>query len=143
MQTIDKDALYFIVFTWFILQLVQFFFSDNYGFASFIQLIVSGILACIVRHDAEFIIFPTLVVMILIIAKRRKRIAMSFVIILLAYIGLNSVTTNFLGLTNDNPVEALGVPLQQMARYVTECEDEITEEEREIIDEVIRYEGIP
>lgn len=142
MQAIMKDGLYVIMFAWFILEYIKTFFGDN-GCYGLLRLILSAISVCILRNGAGFIVLPALLVLIFLLSDKRKWMITVFVIVCVANHGLNTVLMDELGLKSANQVEALSIPLQQMARYVTLYENEVTEEEKQIIDKIVAYEGIP
>lgn len=143
LQTIDKDAIYFISFTWFVLEYIKVFLDDERKTTTYIQMIVAGVCCCLFRNDAKYIIMASMIVLIFIVANNRLKVVFVSACIVIGYLCANAVPVKVLGLTSVNQVEGLGIPLQQVARYVTYCEDDLTEEEKEIIDNVIKYEGIP
>lgn len=142
MQTIDKDAISFICISWFTLEYVYILLEEKLTRYNYIMLTAAGVLSCLFRHDTKFIIAPAMLVL-LIISGQKLRILLTGVSIGLLFVLLNSYPSHYLGLTSDNNLEALSIPMQQMGRYVTFCGDELTDEEKIIIDRVFEYENIP
>lgn len=149
MQTLMKDTLYFIVFSWFVLEMACFLTGSPKK--NWMRLILSAIFACLLRNEAKYIVVVSLVVLTLFFFCKggecgrrgnRFKIAGSLAIVVVANLILNMVVPSWLGLSSLNKVESLGVPLQQIARYVSECEDELTQEDKNVIDQVVVYEGL-
>jgi hypothetical protein len=141
-ESIIKDTLYLYAFSWFVLEYVKLFLKDNNKF-TIPQLIIAAILTCILRNGSCYIVLPALLVLIFISSYSKVVLCIVFAVITLSNYCLNTVLMNELGLKSDNQVEMFSIPLQQIARYVTEYEDELTDEEKQIIDRVVKYEGIP
>ena len=141
MQSIMKDALYVVAFAWFMLEYFKIFFKDNNKY-TLMQLAVAGVFACILRNGAWMLILPTLIALWIACKGIRKSLVAVIAVVLIINYGLNTVLMDKLDLKSDNQVEALSIPLQQIARYVTVHEDEMTDEEKKVIDGVIRYDGI-
>ena len=141
MQTVIKDTLYTIAFALFVFEYVKVFLKDGNRW-DIIFLIASAIGVCSLRNGGHFIVLPALLALMIAVVDRRKLMCVVFVIVALADYCLNTVVIDHLGLTPVNQVEALSIPLQQIARYVTYYEDELTEEEKSIIDCVVKYDGI-
>lgn len=142
MQTIAKDTIYVIVYAFFVLEYVKVFLNDCKK-QDLWWLVFSAIGVCVLRNGAHYIVLPSLLVLIVVAFNWRKVVTVVFAVVLVMNFGLNTVLMNELGLTSVNQVEPFSIPLQQVARCVTLHEDEFTEEERNIIDCVIEYDGIP
>lgn len=142
MQAVIKDTLYVIVFAFFMLEYVKSFLKDGTKF-DIVGLILSSVGVCCLRNGSHYIVLPALLALVLAVCDRRKLLCFVFGIVLMLNYVLNSVVIDSLGLTPVNQVEALSIPLQQIARYVTLHEDKLTEEEKNIISGVVQYDGIP
>ena len=66
---------------------------------------------------------------------------LSFVIIIVSYKGYNLILKNN-GFKGSSIAEALSIPFQQTARYVSIYYDEVTKEEKELINYVLDYDKI-
>ena len=141
-QTIAKDTVSFICLSWFTFEYIYILLEEKLTKYNYIMLVAAGVLSCLFRHDSKFIIFPAMLVL-LIIGGHKSRVLLSGVSMALLFVLLNSYPENYLGLTSDNNLEALSIPMQQMGRYVTLYGDEMTDEEKEIIDKVFDFEKIP
>lgn len=142
MQTIAKDTLHFIAYAFFTLEYVKIFLKDGKK-RDYIGLILSAVAVCCLRNGYHFIVLPALLVLVLVTVDRRKLLCLVFCIVFALNFLLNTVVINALQLTPVNQVEALSIPLQQIAYYVKLHDDEMSQEEKDIINAVVQYEGIP
>lgn len=142
--SLGKDALYWSYLTLFMLACVRIMLKDEKRYTK-VVLVVFGILSCMQRHDALYLVVPTLFLLIFIIDDRqnRKRILISLVLIILVAFAERLFISRVLHLHTDRQTEALSLPLQQIGRYVTKHGSELTDEEIAVIDAVIIYDGIP
>lgn len=87
-----------------------------------------------------FVIFVTLIHCIQSKCSKRPMVIMGlgFVIAMASYGGLGNYYSAIPGSTR----EALSLPFQQTARYVKEHADDVSEEEKEVINQVLRYDEI-
>ena len=60
----------------------------------------------------------------------------------LFYIAYNNVLLPYFKIPNTSIREALSIPFQQTARYVKYHGDDVTEEERKIIDHILEYDTL-
>lgn len=131
MQALIKDSLCFIVFAWFILELVKVYFGGS-GRMGYARMIIAGVLTALLRNGMSLIIIPAVFVLLFAVKDKRKIfISMTGIIILIVL--FHYFPENILGLKPGNQVEDKSIPLQQIARTVTFFEDEFTDEDKEII----------
>ena len=142
LQTIMKDTFSFICLSWFTYEYIYILLEEKLSRYNYILLSAAGLLSCLFRRESKFILFPAMLVL-LMIGGQKLRVLLSGVSIALLFMLLNSYPTHYLGLTSGNNRGALSVPMQQMGRYVTLYGDELTDEEKEIIDKVFDFEKIP
>lgn len=140
MQALIKDTIYFIFFAWFVLEYIQLLLKDSGG-SGFLRMTIAAVCVCLFRNGGGVVVLPSLLLLVFMIDRKRTAI-ITFVIVLASDYGLNTTLMNCLDLKSDNQVEMYSIPLQQIARYVTQYENELTEEEKQIIDHVVQYDGI-
>lgn len=142
-QAVMKDGLYASLFAWFVLEYVKQFLGDGGKFGIF-RLVISGILVCVMRNNGPYLVLPAMFVLIFLVKIRSKRkwfcIALATTFIL--NFGLNSVLLRVLSIPSGPKVEALSIPIQQIARYVNAYPQDITREEQAIIDRIISYDSL-
>ena len=141
LQTIDKDAMYMITFAWFGLEYVKQVWRDG-GKWGMLRLVLSAALICILRNEGCYIVIPALLVLVFILADKRKVAVLSLVFIIVWNYGWNTLYMDYLELEPANQVESISVCLQMVARYSLYYGDELTEEEQDIITAVVSYDGM-
>lgn len=143
-QVVMKDSLYTAILTGFIVAIARLLLPelrDNRSIQPWMwaSAVALGILGCLFRNNGVFIVMPTLIGASLLI--KGWRVFGSVVIVAAAYILTTSFIYPFLGVDmSTTQKEALSIPFQQTARYVSEYADEVTEEEKSAIDAVLPYE---
>ncbi len=143
-QAVMKDVFNFIFFAYFTLLFVTILFQDQRK-RTYIEMAISGAMCCFLRNNSILIILPAVVVLMLVEftnKRSRNKVAAVVLFIVVTYIAGTYYTVNVKKLKSDNQVEAYSVPLQQIARYVKEYKSEISEEEAEIIDRIVVFDGI-
>ena len=95
---------------------------------------LAGLLVCIWRSNGLPAFAVLLVVMLLFFRKRKKLLAIMGVVLVCGYLMTGPVLAA-LGVAKTNYVEALSIPLQQVARVVYEGR-ELTPQQRELIETV-------
>ena len=159
--SLGKDAFYLSYLGLFLLSYVRILLKDEMRYTKPV-LVVAGTLACMQRHDALYLVIPTLFVLIFLVEGKhqRKMILLSFAAVLFLSLSERMFVSHVLNLHTDRQTEALSIPLQQIARYVSKHEGEqnqaegeegdaasrhdggLTQEEIGTIDAVIEYEGL-
>jgi hypothetical protein len=140
-QAVMKDFLYSVMFAWFVLEYVKIFLRDRDRF-SLIRLSLSSVLVCVLRNNGAYIVLPALFVLIFISCEKKKILSIVFALVFVADFGLNVILIDALKIEKGPKVEMCSIPLQQLARCAALYEDAFTEEEAQILDKVIRYEGV-
>lgn len=153
-NTVLKDSLYSICFLLFIIELVyalidteQFLKQKKDCFFSVLS--IFGVLT--LRSNGKFILYPFFMVLILLLFRKyrnnapilmAKAIAI-MIIPIIAVLGFNFVfKASVSEVQNVSRVEALSLPLQQTARVVSIYSDEITENEKDVINRVLEYDKL-
>lgn len=144
---VEKDVLYGAFFVLFIIQIIEYLLNRDlfWGWKNIILLIISGAMVGLLRKNGNYVILPTLLVLIfdyLIYAVRSKikfKQAVKVIILIIPFI--LSVEINHLIIV-DNDIkpggiaEALSMPIQQTARYMTKYQNELSENDMEILSHV-------
>ena len=103
------------------------------------KIIILSMLVILFRNNGIYVIIMSLPFIAIIDKLNRKAILIvSVVIIALSQI-FNSVLLPALKITPSSIREALCIPFQQTARYVRAYDEDVTDEEKEIIDKVLNY----
>ena len=109
----------------------------------------SCVILLLIRNNGVFVLLPFAAMLLLSALRRRQWARLSLVALALlpplaVYMAFGAAAGRVVEV--DEPVtirEALSLPFQQTARYVTLHGDEIPQEEREIIDSVLDFESLP
>ena len=136
LQTIDKDALYMTTFAWFALEYLRQVEGTG-GKRGLVQLVAAAALVCAFRKEGALIAIPALAVLVVIAAGWRRVAAAVLAVVVVWNFGWNTLLMDRLGFKAVNQVEGISVCLQMLARYDLYYGDELTDEDRAIIDTVI------
>jgi hypothetical protein len=111
-----------------------------------VALLVVGILVGITRSNGPHTLLAVaLGLLIYFLFKRKKEILhmlLCTTAALLLCLGYSNVLLPSLGIANAGIYEALSIPFMQTARYVTYYADEVTAEEEQAIDAVLKYDEL-
>ena len=143
-QTYIKDTLFYGVFAAFFLCVVMVLRTKGKcGPGVWAGLFLLGILGALLRNNGLYVAVPSLLCMVLALGTRRVKLLLAGCAagILVVYWGWSQMLTVW-GVEPGSIREMLSLPFQQTARYVVECSDELTQEEIQIIDDVLDYDAI-
>ncbi len=108
--------------------------------AFFVKFLALTILLILLRNNAFYSLLLISFAMLLFV-KNRLYITIYTGIFMLVSILYSNVLLPQFNISQGSPREMLSVPFQQTARYINEFPDEVTEEEKEAISDVIDYEA--
>lgn len=146
-QTPVKDTLFAGVFAAFAVYTAEFILFPQ-SFASnkkkLVFYIVLALLCCLLRKNGSYAVVPTLLLLLLAHWRGplRRQAAILFAGALLGMMGFSLFTGKVLDIPAGSVGEALSIPFQQTARYVSEYGDEVTDQEKEVIDTVLAYDQL-
>lgn len=109
---------------------------------NYLALIAGALGFSLWRTNGWYAFGVTVLIMLLLLGKREKKlIALMTLVLALSWAMINPVL-DLLGVRETNLVEAFGVPMQQVARVVSE-ERELTEQETELLGEIFWMDKVP
>lgn len=145
--TIIKDISYSIALFHFVAIIIKLHlsyedFTEKKG--NMVSFLLTSLFVCLFRHEGIFVVLVTTVALTIryIKIKSTKRILSSFAACMILLFTFNSVSTNVFGVVKFSSASWLSIPLQQTARYVSVHSDEVSEAERQAIDNVLQYDMI-
>lgn len=139
-MTAVKDTLYSMFVLLYIIRLYQYIKYD-YTLKNYIILFIIMVLVILLRNNGIFLILMSFPFAAIFKKKYLKRtLALSGVVVLFL-IGYNMILPLF-DIPNTSVREALSVPFQQTARYVSDYPEDVTEYEHDIIDKILNYEDL-
>lgn len=143
-RTLVKDTLFYPIFYLYILFLFEIMTAQEDFFeekVQFVQFIVLSILLCLIRHNGFYVAVVSTVGLIYFCKKNRKKCTALLVGIIVFWQVFNGCLPK-MGITPGGKQEMLSIPFQQTARYVKEHGDEVTQEEKNVINKVLDYSTI-
>ena len=101
-------------------------------------------MSSLLRNNGIYAIVPALILLAVYLKKKERiRVLLVLLVTVLAYKGVTVlVYDQILRAGKPAASEAMSIPFQQTARYVCEYEDEVTEYERQVLDDVLNFEGM-
>lgn len=109
---------------------------------NYAMLMLGGIGASILRSNGWYAMIAAFVVLVLFFRKRCKELILPWAVCLVIGWILTGPILPVLGVQNVNFIEALSVPLQQVARVIV-TGGELTDDEIQLIDTVLDIEDVP
>lgn len=109
---------------------------------NFIVLTIGGVATCIFRSNGLYAMLAAFIVLALFFRKRCKELLLPWVGCLVVGYLLTGPVLTVLGVANVNFIEGLSVPLQQVARVITNG-GELTEDEIREIDTILNIDEVP
>ena len=107
-----------------------------------VLIIFISLMVCLLRNNGIYVILLSLPFAAISNKLNRKNILFATLIVFVLYESFIKLLLPALKISNTGVREMLSVPFQQTARYVKEYDNEVTDEEREIIDKVLKYDTL-
>lgn len=137
MFLLTKDVTYTVFFFNFILSLYLIIAKPERKY--YILFAISGLGMILFRNEAKYILMVSLPVLALLCRQLRKFFLKYLIVVIGFSILYFQVLLPICHITPGSIREVLSVPFQQTARYVKEYEEDVTTEEREAINAVLKY----
>lgn len=142
---ISKDEIFLclvILYMIKIYDLIKFRNSNKLKIKEILKILVISLLICLFRNNGIFTIILSLPFIAIIDKTNRKAIIICTIVIICIYQMIMSILFPLLKIPQTGIRESLSVPFQQTARYVKEHGDEVTEEEKSVIDNILVYDTL-
>lgn len=118
---------------------------------SLVRLAAACLLLGVLRSNGPHLLLALLMVLVPVALLRRRKAGGPLMGKVIAAVGAAfclclcylNLLLPALGIPGTSTGEALSLPLMQTARYVKYCPEDVTEEERQIIDQVVDYDQLP
>lgn len=144
-QTVVKDTLFnaivmiFVVFLFDQMGDINAFLLDNKKLFIFVLLMV---FMALLRKNGIYIAYITLFSAMLLYRKYYKKFLLLLISMIVFYSAYSNVLLSSMGVTKGSVKEALSIPFQQTARYLQEYPEDITDSEKEVLNQVLDVEKI-
>lgn len=140
-----KDTLYTAFMIWLILFMIDVVrnYKDksiDFKYILFITLIV--ILMSLMRHNGLYIAVISFVALMIYSRKNASKLFLSLLLFTGIVVGFNKVLIPYLGIADASIRETLSVPFQQTARLAKYHDEAISDEDKKIIDKVLKYDTL-
>ena len=142
---VNKDVIFASLIILYVIRLYELIKNSNntkLTIKNCIGIIILSLLVCLFRNNGIYAIVLSLPFVAIIDKLNRKQILISSITVLIIYQLIISVILPLFKIPNSGIREMLSVPFQQTARYVKEHGDEVTEEEKQIIDKILDYDTL-
>ncbi len=134
-QWFEKDFLYTVSTVFFLIMLLNIYVKRECTRKDFWLLMLSSLLMCFLRNNGIFACIPALFAMGIFLKKTSKRrVFAALITVFFLYEGTTRVLFPTLNIGGTSAAESMGVMFSQTARYAVTYPDEITSEEKEILD---------
>lgn len=145
-----KDVLYSAMFLWFMIACIHYLEAEfEICWKVLLELMVSSMMTILTRKNGKEIVYPMLLVICVATVWKNKRqcrqmtrAVLVVVLPILCAALVSNGLTHYYQIYPGSIQEALSLPFQQTARVVRDYGDEIPEEERAIIDNVLQYDSL-
>lgn len=146
-QAVVKDTLYTAVFVWFAVWCVtladEVFHKDkNIQRKTLIMSFLTAFFVCILRQNGKYIVLPTLVCLAAVSLKKWKQMVLLLLVFMFAITGYDKAVVPMFSTAQISRRAMFSVMFQQTAKYMRSYPEEVTEEEYEIIDKVLKADVI-
>ena len=143
-QWFEKDLLYAEMTVLQAVYLMSVLKKKECGGKDAAGLIVFSVLSCLLRNNGIYAIVPALLLLAIYLKGKERRKA--FLVLLATVVIYELITVvgyrALIDVGKPAASEGLSVPFQQTARYVCEYEDEVTEYERQVINDTLNFDAM-
>lgn len=140
-----KDTFYtcfMILYTIFLLDTFMFFKDKKISWKQGIINTIFILLLMLFRNNGIYVVLLSFPFLFLIRTLDRKKLGIIFGCSLGLYLTVTKIIIPGMGISEGSIREVLSLPFQQTARYVRDHEDDLTKEEKEIIDRILGYDDL-
>lgn len=142
---ISKDEMFLCFVILYVIKIYDLIKNSNnqkVKIKNWICIIILSLLICLFRNNGIYTVVLSLPLVAIVDKLNRKSILISTIIVIIIYECIMSILLPILKIPQAGIRETLSVPFQQTARYVVEHGDEVTDEERKVIDNILVYDTL-
>ena len=142
-QWFEKDFLFSVMITLFSLLIAKSMHDKKISGKRACLIFIVAVLCALLRNNGIYVVLPTLVGCVVCMHKSDKRKALEVAVgVGVCFFLIQNIAISAGHLKTGYKQEMLSIPFQQTARYVVAYPDDVTNEEKRIIDSVIDYDAI-
>lgn len=142
LNVVVKDTIYAAFFTLFVCRVADIHLKKKIQKKDIWFLIIDGIFLILFRNNGLYIGAITSFFLLLFEKRNRKYFAYVMIALLSFNILYTKIVFPVCGIPEGSKREAFSIPFQQTARYVKYYGDEVTEEEKEAIEQILDYDAL-
>ncbi len=140
--TMWKDVFFAASVTCFVVSCYRYLKFIGNAKVNVIILLVAAMGMCLLRSNGWVACFVSAAAFVVLFGKKQKKLILCFAVVLLSAYVLKHPVLEAIHVSQPATAEFLSIPLQQIARVVTDG-GELTEEQTQLLDKVIDIEKIP
>ena len=143
--TINKMVyytLFLMIYILLIFDLLKNYNNQKYPIKKLILLILTSLLVVLFRNEGRYIILISLISTLFIKHINKTKILIVISLILTFLFAYENIFIKKMEITPQNNAAYFSIPFQQIARYTYFYEDELSEKDKEIIDNIIVYDTL-
>ncbi|MDD3453499.1 MAG: DUF6020 family protein [Bacilli bacterium] len=137
-----KDTIYTSLIILYVLLLFDFINKKQLKLKDIIKTIILLLLIALFRNNGLYVILLSFPLLIIYDNKNIKKLIFIFIIFLSLFMTYSKVILPYFKIPEGSIREVLSIPFQQTARYVSLYEDELTDEDKKIIDNILIYDTL-
>lgn len=134
-----KDTILGALSIFFVIELHRLITSKNYRKIDYIALSLLMLFMMLVRNNGVFIVLLSIIPLIFIVKEKKAGIILVILSSFFIYEAHNKVLLPIMHISPGSIREALSIPFQQTARYAKYYGDELTNDEKNKIDKILKY----
>ena len=138
--TAVKDTLYTAFLLLFSIKIYDLVKKENLTLKDYVLLFFTSMLVCLFRNNGFYIVLVT--IPFLLFKNKKFPIVCTLLVIVISYTSFNNVLLPSLGISGTSIRETLSIPFQQTARVVKLKGNEISKEDKIIIDKILDYDNL-
>ena len=140
--TMWKDVFFGAVVTGLVVSVYRYLHEVGRQRINFIVIIIMSLGVCLLRSNGWVAFFLTVIAFTLLYRSKHRKLIITFVSILVVSFVMKHQVLGALNVSQPDTIEALSIPAQQIARVVVDG-NELSEEQKELLEQVVDIERIP
>ena len=136
-----KDTFFGALLIFYIIE-VHKIMTNNYKPKEYIIFTLLLIIMLLVRHNAIYILAVSLLVLLIILKSKRLPLFIVLISSIFIYTTHNKIILPIYHISPGSIREMLSVPFQQTARYVKYYDNDLTNQDKKIIDKILNYDTL-
>lgn len=138
-----KDAWFQITFLLGITILSErFFLKEEKKISRNILFAVCMVLSCLFRNNMIYALFLCGIIVLICFRKHWKEIAITLAITIVSFYAIDAGLFGIMGIKSGSKLEMMSVPIEQVARVCRDYYDDVKDDEKAVLDELIGAENM-